>query len=80
METFLVYLLKSSGIIALFLLFYLLFLRRETFFRTNRIYLLTGLGFAIIVPFLIFTKTVWLPSVTIDQINVPRPVKRCCVP
>ena len=71
METFLIYLLKSSGIIALFLLFYLLFLRRETFFRTNRIYLLMGLGFAVIVPFLVFTRTVWLPPVSMYQIQTP---------
>ncbi len=71
MEAFLIYLLKSSGIIALFLLFYILFLKRETFFRSNRIYLLVGLGFAIIIPFLVFTKIIWLQPTTMYQIRIP---------
>lgn len=70
MEAFLIYLLKSSGIIALFLLFYILFLKRETFFHTNRIYLLTGLGLAIIVPFLVFTKIIWLQPMPMYQIQI----------
>src|SRR5690606_445616 len=70
MEPFLIYLLKSSGIIAVFLLFYMLFLKRETFFRTNRIYLLLGLGFSLLLPFVVFTKTIWVEPMPMYQIQV----------
>lgn len=67
METFLIFLLKSSGITSLFLLFYVLLLKRETFFRANRIYLLAGLGLSILLPFVIFTKTIWLQPMPTNQ-------------
>ena len=72
MEAFLIFILKSSGITALFLLFYVLLLKQETFFRANRIYLLTGLGISIILPFIVFTRTIWLqpmPTNPIDMTN-----------
>lgn len=71
MESFLIYLLRSSGIIALFLLFYMLFLKRETFFRTNRIYLLLGSGLSLLLPFVVFTKTIWVEPMPMYQIQVP---------
>lgn len=70
MESFLIYLLRSSGIIALFLLFYMLFLKRETFFRTNRIYLLLGSGLSLLLPFVVFTKTIWVEPMPMYQIQV----------
>lgn len=70
MEQFLIYLLKSSGITALFLLFYMLLLKRETFFRANRIYLLAGLGLSIFLPFLVITKTIWLQPTPVDPVDV----------
>ncbi|MDL5515064.1 M56 family metallopeptidase [Arenibacter sp. M-2] len=69
MEQFLVYLLKSSGITALFLLFYLLVLKEETFFKANRIFLLTGLGISILLPLLIITNTIWLQPVPTNLSN-----------
>ena len=44
------YLLKSSAIIALFYISYRLFLQRETFFESNRWYLLVGLITAALLP------------------------------
>lgn len=73
MEQFLIYLIKSSGITALFLLFYVLLLKRETFFRANRIYLLAGLGLSLLLPLLVFTKTIWIqpmPSYQTDITNI----------
>lgn len=70
MEQFLIYLLKSSGITALFLLFYMLLLKRETFFRANRIYLLAGLGLSIFLPFLVITKTIWLQPTPVDPVDI----------
>lgn len=70
MEPFIIYLLKSSGVVALFLLFYMLFLRRETFFHTNRIYLLLGLVLALILPFIVLTRTVWVEPLPMFQEQV----------
>ncbi len=47
------YLLKSSAIIILFYLCYKLFLQRETFFTSNRWFLITGLFTAIAIPFIV---------------------------
>lgn len=47
------YLLKASAVIFIFYIFYKLFLQRETFFQTNRIYLLIGLGTAILIPLIV---------------------------
>ncbi|MGC6430288.1 MAG: M56 family metallopeptidase [Jejuia sp.] len=47
------YLLKASGIIAIFYLFYLLFLRKDTFYSANRIYLILGLLLTFLVPLVV---------------------------
>ena len=44
--------LESAIILAIFCLFYKAFLQRETFFKLNRVYLLSSLVFAVIIPFL----------------------------
>jgi lipopolysaccharide export system protein LptA len=49
------YLLKVSACLALFFAFYLLFLRKLTFFKFNRFYLLSTLLLSIIIPSLQFT-------------------------
>ncbi len=50
METFLIYLLNASAGIALFYLVYWLFLRKETFHKSNRWFLVGSLIFAILLP------------------------------
>ena len=52
MEALTLYLCKSAVIVLLFYLFYLLFLRRETFFQYNRLFLLVGLGLSMLLPLL----------------------------
>ncbi|WP_412561401.1 M56 family metallopeptidase [Winogradskyella sp. MIT101101] len=47
------YLLKASAVVFIFYLFYKLMLQRETFFQTNRLYLITGLVTAIALPLVI---------------------------
>lgn len=47
------YLLKASAVVFIFYLFYKLMLQRETFFQTNRLYLLIGLITAIILPLIV---------------------------
>lgn len=47
------HLLKTSAIVAIFYLIYLVFLQRETFFENNRWFLLMGLFIAFLLPFLV---------------------------
>lgn len=48
------YLLESGVSLALLSLIYILFLRKETFFRLNRLFLLISVVFSILLPFLKF--------------------------
>ena len=50
MESFLMYIAKASIGILLFYLFYYLVLRKETFYVSNRLYLLFGLIVAVLLP------------------------------
>lgn len=63
MDPFLSYLLKSAGVLALFLGCYQVFLKRETFFTANRFFLLSGLVLSIGVPFLTIVRTVWIAPI-----------------
>ncbi|MEM8507780.1 MAG: peptidoglycan DD-metalloendopeptidase family protein [Bacteroidota bacterium] len=60
MEPFFVYLLKSSSIILLFLASYHLFLKRETFFTSNRLFLVVGILIALLLPLITITKSVYV--------------------
>ncbi|HLO73061.1 MAG TPA: M56 family metallopeptidase [Flavobacterium sp.] len=60
MENLLLYFVKVNVLIILFYLMYVLFLRKETFFVSNRWYFLTGLVFSLILPLITFTKTIWV--------------------
>ena len=73
METLFIYLVKSSGLIGMFYLAYFLLLRKETFFNSNRWFLLTGLITSVVLPLVVFTKTVWVdPSPTnFDWSKIP---------
>ncbi|MEY8869168.1 M56 family metallopeptidase [Meridianimaribacter flavus] len=64
------YLLKSSAIIILFYLCYKLFLQRETFFTSNRWFLITGLFTAITIPFIVIPVYVEYTPVTQNFIAV----------
>ena len=73
MEALIIYLIKSSGLIGMFYLSYHILLRKETFFTSNRWYLLAGLISSVILPLIVFTKIVWVdPSPTnIDWSRIP---------
>ncbi|AZQ43934.1 M56 family metallopeptidase [Nonlabens ponticola] len=60
MEQLLEYLMKSAGVLAIFVLAYQLLLRRLTFFRSNRWFLLLGMVASIAVPFIEITQTVYV--------------------
>lgn len=68
MENLLLYFAKANGLIILFYLMYVLFLRKETFFTTNRWYLISGLVLSLILPLITFTKTIWVEPTPIPVI------------
>jgi beta-lactamase regulating signal transducer with metallopeptidase domain len=68
MENLLIYFVKANGLIILFYLMYVLFLRKETFFTTNRWYLISGLVLSLILPLITFTKTIWVEPTPIPVI------------
>ncbi len=73
MESLFIYLIKSSGLIGLFYLAYFFMLRKETFFNSNRWFLLAGLFTSILLPLLVITKIIWIeptPS-NINWANIP---------
>jgi len=61
-----VFLLKSAGIIALFLVIYKLFLERDTYFKGIRMYFLAGLFLSFVVPFISITK--YIEAAQISQV------------
>ncbi|GMN10768.1 hypothetical protein MTsPCn9_30670 [Croceitalea sp. MTPC9] len=67
MEPFFIHLIKSSSILLLFLLSYYLFLRKETFFNGNRLFLVSGLITAIFLPFVTITKTILVAPTPLAQ-------------
>jgi hypothetical protein len=62
MKALFIYLLKSSGLIATFYLSYYLFLRKETFFTSNRWFLLLGLFTSTLLPLVTLKKTIWVEA------------------
>ena len=61
---------ESGFSLTIFTLVYLLFLRRETFFVLNRIYLLATVFFSILLPFVHFQVTSAMPSVMLSEVTV----------
>ena len=60
MEILFINLLKSSALIAAFYLAYHFLVRKETFFNSNRWFLLTGLFTALLLPWFNITKVVYV--------------------
>ena len=74
MEAFGIYLLKVSALMGIFYLAYSLFLRKETFFNSNRWFLLAGLVTSLTLPFITYTKIVWVdPAPVYDYSTVVLP-------
>ncbi|MES2748586.1 MAG: M56 family metallopeptidase, partial [Bacteroidota bacterium] len=66
MQELFIYLLKSSGLIAAFFLSYHFLLRKETFFTSNRWFLLAGLITSVALPLYFIKKIVFVerPKIT----------------
>ncbi|SCX90951.1 M56 family metallopeptidase [Flavobacterium caeni] len=72
METLAIYLIKSGALLAAFYLAYYLLLRKETFFNSNRWFLLLGLVTSICLPLVTFKKIVWVePTPDAEWTEVP---------
>ena len=73
MEALFIFITKSSGLLVLFYCAYFFLLRKETFFNSNRWFLLAGLFTSIALPFLVYTKIVWVdPAPIIENFNYTR--------
>ena len=72
METFALYLFKSSVWLTGFALVYMLFLRNERFFSLNRIYLVSGILGSLIFPLFTWHYTVVLPVVPSVEVSDPQ--------
>ncbi len=67
MENLLIYFAKVNGLIILFYLMYVIFLRKETFFVSNRWYFIIGLFLSLVIPLITFTKTIWVEPAPIAE-------------
>jgi beta-lactamase regulating signal transducer with metallopeptidase domain len=67
MENLMLYFIKANGLIILFYLMYVLFLRKETFFVSNRLYLILGLVLSLCLPLITFTKTIWIDPTPVPE-------------
>ncbi|MDU8886045.1 M56 family metallopeptidase [Yeosuana sp. MJ-SS3] len=62
------YLLKASAIIAIFYICYKVFLQKETFFQSNRWFLLLGLIIAFVFPFIVIPIYIEAPINNLENI------------
>ncbi len=68
MEAIFEYILKSSGILGIFYIVYLLFLQKETLFKENRRFLLFGIFCALLCPFLTIPVYIEMVPTSFTQI------------
>lgn len=69
MEALLTYIIKSVGLLILFYCAYYFLLRKETFFNSNRWFLLAGLFTSVVLPFIVYTKIVWIDPAPVLNSN-----------
>lgn len=61
---------KASGLIAVFFAAYYVFLKKETFFVSNRWFLLAGIVTSLLLPIIVFTKIVWIDPQPTQEVHV----------
>ncbi|SHL67229.1 M56 family metallopeptidase [Flavobacterium saccharophilum] len=69
MEVLFIYIAKSAGLVILFYCAYYFLLRKETFFNSNRWFLLTGLITSAILPLIVYTKVIWVNPTPLSNVN-----------
>jgi hypothetical protein len=75
METLFQYFIKVNGLLIVFYLSYYFFLRKETFFQSNRWFLLLGIISSIVLPLITFTEIIWVnPEPIINKTNTFFPI------
>lgn len=67
----LIYLAKSTAILSLFFLVYELFLKKETYFHANRVFLLLGILVAAILPAFTYTTFIEIEPIVGELVKVP---------
>ncbi len=73
MNELFIYLLKAAAITGIFYSCYQLFLKKDTFFKANRHFLLAGLLSAVLLPFLVFTKVTYIERPLVEASNAVIP-------
>ncbi|WP_264521560.1 M56 family metallopeptidase [Flavobacterium sp. N1994] len=70
MEALVLYLAKASGLLALFYLAYHFLVRKDTFFNSNRWFLLSGLITSLLLPLFFIKKIIWVtkPKISIEEL------------
>ena len=71
MTSFALYLLESASCLALFYVGFRLFLRKETFFKLNRVYLVFSLIFSLILPVFKVTSPIFTARAPIPMSILP---------
>ena len=66
MHPFLDYILKANLLLIFFGLFYLIFLKRETFYQLNRWFFVGSIIVSITAPLITFTKTVLVDAIPVE--------------
>lgn len=71
-----IYLIKSAGVLSIFYLIYVFLLKGETLFRANRHFLLSGILLAFVFPFLQWTRVTYVQAspVGADTALEPLPI------
>ncbi|KQB42271.1 M56 family metallopeptidase [Flavobacterium aquidurense] len=69
MEALFTFILKSGALLLSFYCAYYFLLRKETFFNSNRWFLLAGLFTSVILPFIVYTKIVWVDASPLSSNN-----------
>ncbi len=69
METIFIYFLKSSALISVFYLSYHFLVRKETFFNSNRWFLLIGLLTSVVMPLFFFKKVIFVEKPTLSAVD-----------
>jgi len=76
----LLYILKSASILTLFYLVYRIVLQKDTFFTTNRHFLISGIIASLLFPFLNYTNTIYVDTpvsntfININNVSSIQPV------
>src|SRR5690554_1799575 len=66
MHPFIEYLIKANALLIFFGIFYLIFLRKETFYQLNRWYFIGSILVSITAPLITYTKTILIDPISSD--------------